>query len=59
MPGPRPAPRARLDLSLYLITDTAMCELSGPPGVVATVTAAVAAGYLVVNLIFAFGTGRL
>jgi len=39
--------RAPLDLSLYLVTDTAMC---GPLGVPATVAAAVAAGVTCVQL---------
>lgn len=39
--------RAALDLSLYLVTDTALCE---PAGVPATVAAAVAAGVTVVQL---------
>lgn len=40
--------RPRLDLSLYLITDTAMC--GGPDGVVETVRRSVAAGVTLVQL---------
>ncbi|MFH5822914.1 thiamine phosphate synthase [Georgenia sp. AZ-5] len=44
----RPAPaRAPLDLSLYLVTDTALCADVGVPG---TVAAAVAAGVTAVQL---------
>ncbi|MFH5824498.1 thiamine phosphate synthase [Georgenia sp. AZ-5] len=48
LPGRRaPACRPRLDLSLYLVTDTALC---GEAGVPATVAAAVAAGVTTVQL---------
>lgn len=39
--------REKLDLSLYLVTDTALC---GPAGVAATVAAAVGAGVTAVQL---------
>ena len=41
-------PRPPLDLSVYLVTDTALC--GGPDGVVTTVRDAVAAGVTVVQL---------